>query len=118
MRGDTPIFPLAEVADFVARSHPEFSQKFAKRHVRGDEVFSLQTVCRRHCRLTEAPGTQASIRQKGFTSASPWAYEPLADLTAWADVVVQSESKLLPAQMHCSTLPCWSLQDDSNDSLF
>ena len=52
-----------------------------------DEVFSLQTVCRR---LTEAPATRASRRQKGFSSASPWAYEPLADLAAWADVVVQS----------------------------
>ena len=37
VRGDTPIFSLAEVADFVACSHPDFSQKLAKlsvRHVR------------------------------------------------------------------------------------
>ena len=47
MRGDTPIFPLAEVAAFVVRSHPEFSQKLAKlsvRHVRAMK-FSVYRRC-------------------------------------------------------------------------
>ena len=85
MRGDTPIC-------FVARSHPEFSQKLAKlsvRHVRAMK-FSVYRRC--------AGGTVDSLKHlrlgpqggRGFTSASPWAYEPLADLAACADVVVQS----------------------------
>ena len=71
VRGDTPIFFLAEVADFVARSHPEFSQKLAKlsvRHVRAMK-FSVYRRCAggtvdslKHLRLGPQGGRRVYFR--------------------------------------------------------
>ena len=71
VRGDTPIFSLAEVADFVARSHPEFSQKLAKlsvRHVRAMK-FSVYRRCAggttdslKHLRLGPQGGRRVHFR--------------------------------------------------------
>ena len=70
VRGDTPIFSLAE-NDFEARSHPEFSQKLAKlsvRHVRAMK-FSIYRRCAggtvdslKHLRLGPQGGRRVYVR--------------------------------------------------------